>query len=370
MRMKWLVAGLLTILMFMSLRAVSASELEYQINSVRILVYRDGLAHVIQEMTVNETLPSIQIELLASQIENVIALDENRTVLSHDIDGLNVTVYSLGAKSVFLEYDTASLTKKEAGVWTLVFRNPYNLTVSLPEESTIMYLNQLPSAIDTEDGKLVLSLFPGDWEISYVLPILPPAVFRVSGLTVSPTEIEVGKNVKVSVMVTNTGEGAGSYAVVLKINQVAEETKTVTLEPGKSTTVEFSVTKRQVGTYSVEISGQSGEFRVKEPSFPIPIEYLAVTITLAVVGVGLFFAKKRKPKADKIIKDHLDLRDEDKEVIQFIAEKGGRVFESEIRERFPDMPRTTLWRLVRRLEKMDIVTVRRIGLQNLIELRK
>jgi len=46
------------------------------------------------------------------------------------------------------------------------------------------------------------------------------------------------------------------------------------------------------------------------------------------------------------------------------------VLEAEIRERFPGLPRTTAWRLIRRLEKMEIVIVKKIGLQNQIELKK
>ncbi len=57
-------------------------------------------------------------------------------------------------------------------------------------------------------------------------------------------------------------------------------------------------------------------------------------------------------------------------MIQFIAERGGKALEAEIREAFPDLPRTTLWRLVRRLEKMEIVSIKKVGLQNQVELKK
>ena len=91
----------------------------------------------------------------------------------------------------------------------------------------------------------------------------------------------------------------------------------------------------------------------------------------AIVASCLFIIRRRRPpKAEKIIKEHPDLRPEDREVIRFIAQRGGKVLEAEIREMFPNMPRTSVWRLVKRLEKMEIVSVKRIGLQNQIELRK
>jgi len=69
------------------------------------------------------------------------------------------------------------------------------------------------------------------------------------------------------------------------------------------------------------------------------------------------------------LKSNPYLRDEDKKVIMFIAEKGGKAFEAEIRSHFPDKPRTSLWRLIKRLEKLDTVKVRRVGLENQVELK-
>jgi uncharacterized membrane protein len=363
------------ILMFISVPIVSSIELEYSVDSVEATVYRDGLVHVTQDLTVNETLPAVTLELLAPLIENIIVVDENDTVLDYEVEGPSIIVFTLGAREATLEYDTVSLTGKEAGVWTLILDNPYNLAVYLPAESTIIYLNEMPTSIEPEDGKIVLSLFPGEWEISYVLPIVPPAEFTVSDLEAGPTEVEVGEEVTISATVTNTGEGEGFYNVVLKINGVAEDDETVLLAGGASTIVEFRVVKEAAGMYSVEVDGLDSTFTVKEapsPVFPIPIEYIFGVVALVIVGGGggFIMLKRRAPSFEKILKEHPELRQEDREVIRFIAEREGKVLEAEIRERFPDLPRTTAWRLIRRLEKMDIVTVEKIGLQNQIELKK
>ncbi|MCW4052071.1 MAG: hypothetical protein NWE78_02530, partial [Candidatus Bathyarchaeota archaeon] len=144
-------------LMLVSPPAISASEMGYQIESVELTAYRDGLVHVSQVLFVNETFPSISLELLSSLVENVFVVnDENQTVLDYDVAGSNMTIFSLGASWVLLEYDTVEMTEKESGVWTLLVQNPYNLTVYLPEESTIVYLNKMPTSIDTEDGTITL----------------------------------------------------------------------------------------------------------------------------------------------------------------------------------------------------------------------
>jgi uncharacterized membrane protein len=62
------------------------------------------------------------------------------------------------------------------------------------------------------------------------------------------------------------------------------------------------------------------------------------------------------------------LRLEDKELLDFLVEKNGSAFESELRTKFI-LPRTSLWRLVKRLEREDLLDVRKIGGQNMISLK-
>jgi uncharacterized membrane protein len=175
------------------------------------------------------------------------------------------------------------------------------------------------------------------------------------------------------------GGQAGSYALPLLLNQTTEETKTVTLEEGASTTTEFKIIKQTPGTYTVEIAGLVDEFTVRAASSnggtsstPIPIEYVAAAaVAVAVIVVAaLFLVRRRGPKVEKIVEMHPQLNKEERSVIQFLAENEGKAFESQIRERFPEIPRTSLWRLVRRLEKLDIVKVKKIGLENQVELKK
>lgn len=84
-----------------------------------------------------------------------------------------------------------------------------------------------------------------------------------------------------------------------------------------------------------------------------------VAAALAIIGVS-FYMKRRKGS--------LGLRYEEAEVIRFIKERGGRALEAELREAFPDIPRTSMWRLIKRLERRKQVKVKKIGLQNVVEL--
>jgi len=70
-----------------------------------------------------------------------------------------------------------------------------------------------------------------------------------------------------------------------------------------------------------------------------------------------------------IFGDHADLRMDDREAIRFIAECGGEAFAFEIRERF-DIPRSSAWRMIRRLVGMEVVEEVKVGNQSLIKIRK
>lgn len=370
--------GFAIFILLLSVTVAAADETEFQVESTNLQIYRDGLVRVTQTLIVNETLPAVTLPLLNSSVNNFIVLDENQTVLDYDVDGINLTVFTLGTTSVSLQYDTDSLTKKDFGVWSLIVDNPYNLTVLLPEESTVVYLSEMPTSIDTEGNKITLSLFPSQWEISYILPLVPPADFQISEFDVTPSEVEAGEEVTVSVRITNVGGQTGSYTLPLIINQTTEDTKTVTLEKGASTTTEFKIIKQTPGKYNVEIAGLIDEFTVKAassngaPSNLIPVEYLvAAAVAVAAIFVAAFFlVRKRGPNIEKIFTAHPQLNKEEKDVIHFLADNERKAFESQIREQFPDIPRTSLWRLVRRLEKLEIVKVKKIGLENQVELKK
>ena len=271
--------------------ATVAAQSIFEVESVDLTVYRDGVGHVTQTLTVDELAPEITLSLLSSSVENVIVLDEDELTVDYEINGDDLTVFTLGAEGISVEYDTIALTSKEAEVWTLIADNPFTLSVFLPQNSTVIYLNMMPTAIDTSGTGIKLSLYPGQWEISYVLPLTSD----------------------------DGTDGNGT-----------SDTK-------------------------------------------IPIEYLiasVVAVVAVVISVLLIVRRRRGPNVEKTVKAYPQLKKEDKDVIEFLAEKGGQAFEAEIRERFPDMPRTSLWRLVRRLERLEIVEVKKIGLENQVQLKK
>jgi uncharacterized membrane protein len=95
---------------------------------------------------------------------------------------------------------------------------------------------------------------------------------------------------------------------------------------------------------------------------PFPISLVFAVLYVAAAAVVALVLLKRRRTLETLTR-------EEAEVIRFLKERGGRALEAELREAFPNIPKTSMWRLVKRLEKRGIVTIRKVGMQNVIQLK-
>ena len=95
-----------------------------------------------------------------------------------------------------------------------------------------------------------------------VIPLVP-ANFFVSNLIISPERAKQGERISISAMVTNNGEVAGDYSLVLKLKGTVETTKEISLGPGESQKVTFDINKSTPGFYNVELEGLTGRFVIE-----------------------------------------------------------------------------------------------------------
>jgi uncharacterized membrane protein len=102
--------------------------------------------------------------------------------------------------------------------------------------------------------------------------------------------------------------------------------------------------------------------------------------SIAAIAFALWFLRRKKPPpqpkepekevdVDKVLEREKYLRPDEVQVIHFLAEKHGTTFEAELYEKL-NLPRTTTWRLLKRLEKMEIVDIRKSRRQNIVSIRK
>jgi len=259
---------------------VSAASLQ----RASLKVFADGEAHFEAVLSLEETEISASLPLLAPKehVYNILAMDNAGSPLDYELEDKNMTVYTLGAGTITIEYDTDYLTTKESGIWTLSFEAPLTMDIILPERSTIIYINAAPSALTVEDGAIRLKISPGFWEICY--------------------------------------------------------------------DVEVSTYKPPEGEKQTQIG------------WVFPLQWLiavGAALAAAVLLIVIIFLRRRK--------GNVTLRYEEEEVLKFIKNRGGKALEAELREAFPDIPRTSMWRLVKRLERRGKVKVKKIGLQNVVE---
>jgi len=100
--------------------------------------------------------------------------------------------------------------------------------------------------------------------ISIIVLTTNPAEFEASSLNISPEEVEPGDTVTVTVEVRNAGEEKVTHELELTIDGIVEQSRSVTLDGGETTSKSFFVEKDIEGSYSVELDGLAGIFEVAE----------------------------------------------------------------------------------------------------------
>ena len=88
------------------------------------------------------------------------------------------------------------------------------------------------------------------------------ASFSLSNLAISSEESYPNEVLAILVYLSNAGNAQGSYDVILNINGVQEDTKTVSLDSFQGQSVLFAISKQSIGTYNVAIGNLSASFRV------------------------------------------------------------------------------------------------------------
>ncbi|HEY3360742.1 MAG TPA: S-layer protein domain-containing protein [Methanosarcina sp.] len=116
------------------------------------------------------------------------------------------------------------------------------------------------------------------------------ANFTVSNLSVNPIKVSAGENTNISAIVENVGKAAGNKSVELSINGNVTDSKEVSLDVGKNTTVTFEHAEKMPGNYTVEVGGQTVAYTVTEKS-SLPLYALLLIILLIVGGAAYYFTK-------------------------------------------------------------------------------
>jgi len=389
----------------------------YTPSELSFIVYSDGYVAIDYEVDVDPTRSRVNVSLFGELYEYLLLEDQDGLMVdSSPIEG-GLAIDTLGAISVTISYQTADLTGKAGQIWTFTAQTPTSSSVVLPSEATIRSLSPMPLAMSDLNGNLLLTMPAGSLELSYTLGAVD---IKEHALAVIKDAEDAIQAVKDSGIITTEADellvqASGAYdvesyadavqlagqakSVALSIQEAASEASediddaqaavTSAQSAGRTLGLETAIDLLQqaedaydAGDYE-EASSLAAQATSAASSATTPdagggldlmLPAAAALVVIAAAAFLLMRGKTSKPVVsvarydiDALFEDKPHLRLDDKEVIRFLADNGGEAFAAEIRERFK-VPRTSLWRMIRRLEREEVAEVQNIGGQSLVRI--
>jgi uncharacterized membrane protein len=417
---------LFTLLLVLALICPPSFSEETTPETLFLTVYPDGFVFVDYTVRVDPTFPTQNITVFGQVLEDLLITDKDGLPLDYSIgNNCTVNVYSLGTDEIKLTYLTQDLTSKEGRYWTLTVDAPVTAQIILPAETTIISLNQVPQMIHTRDNRVELFMNASLIEVTYVIGVVGTEEHAQIVLSEAETVILAIKNLGIKIAdaesklqeaenAFNLGNfvdaetlGYEAKNLATQINQTATEAQSK-IDDAEAAVANAQKEERAVGlteaqdlldqaktaynggnyleainlaTQAISKAEESGVFLSEEAgSLPVYGIIGAIIVGVIIVFGYLFFRSRRKTEVREVKKKerridveriflvHKDLMPEEKQAIRFLAENNGEAFEANLYE-YVKLPRTTTWRLVKRLERMDIIKRTKFRRQNLIRVK-
>lgn len=275
--------------------------------TLELVIYSDGSTHVSTQIDVDPLEPDFELDLFGKSIDNFVAVGDAGFLLSEEIIGDKAIIDTFGSSSIIIDYDIHDLISKEGRVWTFSFDSPSDYTLLMPKNSVIVGISGLPNNMEIVDEQTKLDLTSGLSEINYIF-----------GTPINTTISDESQfnYVNAAVIVGTIVAAAIGGVLMLKRRQQKFLPSVIQTE---------SISENQIETKSID--------------------------------------------TETIFSFRPEMREDDKEIVKFISNNGGQALESELRKKFLQ-PRTTMWRAVKRLERLGVIEIDKKDLQNLVKLKK
>jgi len=276
-----------------------------------IKVFNDGSAIVSEIFRVPETT-IVNITLLSIPFSDMVFVyDENGTYLYAEFmnNTRKLQVYTYGAKNVNVTYFTETLTSRESdvlGTWRLSISYDCPLILRLPKDVLILNVTATPTKISKEDNWIALQFPPANLTLEYML--LP-------NVTITPPQ-------------------------------------------GKQSNATTPSSPQRPSEGNATAGGGSGGI---QPSRQLPITWIVLVLVIVLIVITAYLILRRR--APGIILD-----EREREVVALLRKLGGRAPQYELCERL-NIPKSTMSRIIRRLEEKGIVRIVKSGRYNIIELQ-
>ncbi|ASJ03446.1 transcriptional regulator [Thermococcus profundus] len=330
------------------------------VDSIALTVYEDGYVLVNETLSTANYSVAVDIPLLGRNVEGLVATDGEGNLLPIEVNSGNVTVYFGNASTVQLSYYTPDLTSKEGAVWTVSLDSPIPVEITLPSDAVIVDLSDIPLEIR---GSTIL-MPAGNVSVSYVIPI------QVTTTTTSSSEGQGSTRTSSS----STSSTSSTTSTALPGGDNGSSTSSSSSTSPSTTTTSTTTPASSTGTTTTTPGGGAGGSSAGK------LAGVLVGI-LVIVGVAYLYLRRRSApeKAEsgsnsdalqrfrEKIDSLPDLNDDERGALIYLMENGGKAPQSKVRDAL-GLPKTTAWRMFKRLEERGLVRVYKLGRENWVEL--
>jgi ribosomal protein S25 len=288
------------------------------------------------------------------------------------------------------------------------------VNIQLPKRATIISFEPIPIWISFLDDTVSLTMLEGYVEISYVLGVVGTKEHAFALINEAEAIIDEmradGVNASEAVELLSLANNAYDDGQYMQSEQYAEQAKnqavitkdlafearlageaalssiSVAEDVGRTSLLEqareellMSQEYYASGNYqeSKQLAEQSAATALNSVKpFSDINKYLLGTIGVGIISSLFYLSRKpEKPQnkeiyqmdLEKVFSQHSHLRVDEKEILKFISEAKEGVFVSELRQRF-HIPKSTAWRMMRRLEGEGIIQTKSIGRETFVQM--
>jgi len=199
--------------------------------------------------------------------------------------GYNMLKYCSGVTfdqnvTIVLDYDPNELPESTVSLAVAYYDAEQGIWVSMPPD--------IGRVAEVGKATGLMNHFSTVAIIAELGPAPAPASFAGSALNIKQSPLlwknifvgVTGGDVTITANVVNNGGEEGTYIAELKLNGETIDTKEVTLGPGQSQQVRFTLSGIDYGQYQVEVAGLSGEFTVSRS-----IDWLSIFGIIVAIGL-------------------------------------------------------------------------------------
>jgi uncharacterized membrane protein len=410
---KRILAILTLVPLFSSLIFVYAQD--YTPSSLTVKVYSDGSTDLEYILEPDPTKARIEVSLFGENIQDFLVIDQDGVPLNWTLTSGGFRVDSLGSIELEIIYNTYSLTNKSGTNWSVSLDSPVNTVYILPMNAVLVGLDPQPIEISLIDSRVTVTMPNSTSVISYIIGTTGTRERALVLLNNAEEALNQAKSE--AVIVTEAGElyEQAQEAYNQKNYSLSEELSQETIEKVKETEARAQQVQSQIneteslitelegsvsqedlenarsklesaqadyikGDYDLALSFAEEAYSIalnaeKVRVYDGSLVLIGVVVVVLIAGSLILWKLFSKPEKHIVDVDLYDLfeknpslRTDEKAVLRYVHESGG-AFITSVRERF-DIPKSSAWRMINRLEEAGLVETRIVGRETYIQIKE